>query len=156
MMQLVRIMVTKSISIGLDFHVRCQTETGEFKRVQGLDLSGKFKVRLNDLRIGQLSQFAGDFDGDGRADFVQMGRGKRVSIHRGASGCRYPPRPDLEIELEQEPKNLSLVRVGDYDGDALADLLVVHPRKRRGRKAAADTSALPVTLEMHLSRGRQQ
>ena len=157
MMQLVRIMVTQSISIGLDFHIRCQQPDGTFKQVKGLDLSGKFKVRLNDLRIGQLSQFAGDFDGDGRADFVQMGRGKRASIHRGSSGCRYPAQPDLEIELEQEPKNLSLVRVDDYDGDGLADLVVVHPRKGRGRAAAtaADASTLPVTLEMHLSRQKQ-
>ncbi len=156
MMQLVRIMVTQSISIGLDFHIRCQGTDGKFKRVEGLDLSGKFKVRLNDLRIGQLSQFAGDFDGDGRADFVQMGRGKRVSIHRGSDGCGYPARPDLEIELEQEPKNLSLVKVGDFDGDEFADLLVVHPRKGRGgRASAADASTLPVTLEMHLSRGQR-
>ena len=155
LMQLVRVMVTQSISIGLDFHIYCQQPDGQMRKVEGLDLSGKFKVRLNDLRLGQLSQFAGDFDGDGRADFVQMGRGREASIHRGASGCRYPARPDLRIKLKAAPKDLSLVHVRDYDGDGLSDLLVVHPRKGRGKvKAdAEDASTLPVTLEMHLSRG---
>lgn len=154
MMQLVRIMVTQSISLGLDFHVYCQGEDGAFQRVQGLDLSGKFKIRLNDVRLGQLSQFAGDFDGDGRSDFLQLGRGRRVSIHRGEAGCRYPSRPDLTFDLRQEPRNLSLVQVRDFDGDELADLLVVQPRRGRGRTRTADrdASTLPVTLEMHLSR----
>ncbi len=154
MMQLVRIMVTQSISIGLDFHLWCQQDDGSFRKVTDLDLSGKFKIRLNDLKLGQLSQFAGDFDGDGRADFIQMGRGRKVSIHRGNDQCGYPTRPDLTFDLEQEPKNLSLVKVADFDGDGLADLLVVQPRGQRGRaiSAAPDASTLPVFLEMHLSR----
>jgi hypothetical protein len=45
---------------------------------------------LNNLKLGSLAEFAGDFDGDGRADFVHLGRGKEVTIHRGQAGCRYP------------------------------------------------------------------
>ena len=47
--QAVRIMTVKSINLGLDFHVFCQTADGRFRPVQDLDLSGKFRLDLNDL-----------------------------------------------------------------------------------------------------------
>ncbi|MCP4658657.1 MAG: VCBS repeat-containing protein [bacterium] len=148
LMQVVRILAVRSISIGLDFHIWCQQEDGGFREVTGLDLSGKFRLNLDNLRIGQLSQFAGDYDGDGRADFVQMGRGRTVTIHRGREGCHYPPAPDLKIRLKQAPKDLSLVRVADYDGDGLTDLLVIQPQKVK-----EDGATLPVRLDIYLSGG---
>jgi hypothetical protein len=147
LLQAVRILATHSLSLGMDFHVYCQNDAGEFRAVSGLDLSGKFKLRLDDLRIGQLSQFAGDFDGDGRRDFVQMGRGRNVTIHRGREGCRYPAVPDLTLKLEQEPRNLALVRIQDFDGDNLSDLLVIQPQKA---KEAGLTP--PVRLDLYHSR----
>ncbi len=149
MLQAVRILATRSISIGLDFHIYCQQPNGEFRSVSGLDLSGKFRLRLTDLRVGQLSQFSGDFDGDGRADFVQLGRGKTVSIHRGRDGCSYPTAPDLTIKLKRAPQNLGLVRIADFDGDGLSDLLVMQPGKAKDRGAS-----VPVRLELYTSRGR--
>ena len=125
------ILATKRISIGLDFHIWCQRADGRFAAVEDLDLSGRFKIDLRNLRIGQLSQFAGDFDGDGRTDFVQMGRGRRVTIHRGGDACRFPSRPDLSLRLQEEPKDLSLVQVRDLDGDGRADLMVTQPERRR-------------------------
>ena len=81
--QAFRILTTQRVSVGLDFFVWCQDDRGRFKAVPDLDLSGKFRINLKNLQLGQLSQFAGDFDGDGRIDFLQVGRGKNVSIHRG-------------------------------------------------------------------------
>ncbi len=147
LLQAIRILATRSISIGIDFHVYCQDRDGGFDAVEGLDLSGKFRLRLDDLRLGQLSQFAGDFDGDGRADFVQIGRGRKVSVHLGGDGCRYPTQPDLVIKLEEEPSNLALVQVRDLDGDALADLLVIQPRDVSDKTVTA-----PVRLDLYLSR----
>ncbi|RMH16694.1 MAG: VCBS repeat-containing protein, partial [Acidobacteria bacterium] len=147
-LQAVRILATRSLSIAIDFHLWCQDRDGAFRPVRDLDLSGRFKIDLDNFRIGQLSQFAGDFDGDGRADFVQLGRGKKVSIHRGGDGCRYPPAPDLEIELAAEPKNLALVRIGDLDGDRLADLLIIQPQE----VVEAGVTA-PVRLDLYLSGG---
>ncbi|MEM6706478.1 MAG: VCBS repeat-containing protein [Acidobacteriota bacterium] len=146
--QVVRVLASKSLSIGLDFHVRCQQEDGTFELVRGLDLSGKFKVDFRDLRLGQLSQFAGDFDGDGVRDFVQIGRGRTVSIHRGDQGCSYPEKPDLVVKLDEEPKNLALVRVDDFDLDGLADLVVLQPQPRE-----RDGSTTPVRLDLYSSRG---
>lgn len=146
LLQAVRILTTHSISIGLDFHVWCQDASGTFRPVEHLDLSGKFKIDLDNLRLGRLSQFAGDFDGDGRADFVQLGRGREVTIHRGREGCSYPVEPDLTIQLQEAPKNLALVRVEDFDGDGLTDLLVVQPQP--GRESG---STLPVRLDLYLS-----
>ncbi|HVS65452.1 MAG TPA: VCBS repeat-containing protein [Thermoanaerobaculia bacterium] len=149
--QAVRVLATRSLSIGMDFRVWCQQEDGGFRPVAGVDLSGKFKLDLDDLRLGQLSMFAGDFDGDGRADFVQMGRGRRVSIHRGESGCAYAERPDLVVELREEPRNLALVRVEDLDGDRLADLLVVQPLPW-----PRDGATQPVRLDLYVSGGASE
>ncbi len=148
LVQAVRILATHRISIGLDFHVWCQGPDGGFRAVSGLDLSGRFKLDLDDLRIGQLSQFAGDFDGDGRADFVQMGRGREVTIHRGREGCSYPPEPDLRLRLEEEPHDLNLVQVRDLDGDGFTDLLVIQPQK-----VTEPGVTRPVRLDLYLSGG---
>jgi len=146
-LQAMRVLATRSISIGLDFHVWCQRPDGGFAPVEGLDLSGKFRLRLDDLEIGRLPQLGGDFDGDGRADFVQLGRGRSVTVHLGRPGCRYPPRPDVTLRLAAEPRDLGLVRVTDLDGDGRSDLAIIEPRP------ASDpgvTSA--VRLDLYLSR----
>ncbi len=147
LLQVVRVLASKSLSIGLDFHVRCQEADGTFRLVEGMDLAGKFKVDFRDLRVGQLSQFAGDFDGDGIRDFVQIGRGRDVSIHRGTAGCGYPKRADLLLRLKEEPRNLGLVRVDDFDLDGLADLLVIQPQP-----AELDGSTQPVRVDLYSSR----
>jgi len=146
--QAVRIMTTQRIGIGLDFHVFCQDGMGWFREVQGMDLSGKFKINLKNLQLGQLSQFAGDFDGDGRTDFLQIGRGKTVTIHRGQDGCRYPSTPDLTLKLREPPLDLGLVRVEDLNADGRSDLMIVQP----DREPEPGVSA-PVRLDLYLSRG---
>jgi hypothetical protein len=148
LLQAVRILATQTLSVGLGFNVYCQEATGAFSPVEGLDLSGKFRLDLDDLKLGQLSAFAGDFDGDGRADFVQIGRGRRVTIHLGQDGCRYAAQPDLVIQLRDEPKNLSLVRVADFDGDGLADLLVIQPQAE-----SRDGASQRARLDLYGSRG---
>ncbi len=148
LLKMVTVLATKRLTLGLDFHLWCQTADGQFEPVRGLDLSGKFRINLNNLRLGQLSQFAGDFDGDGRADFVQMGRGKKVTIHRGRADCSYPSSPDLTLVLEEEPRNLALVKVADYDGDGRSDLLIVQPRP-----APEPGVTPPVRLDLYLSGG---
>jgi hypothetical protein len=141
-------LATKRLSVGLDFHVWCQQPDGGFRAVKGLDLSGTFRVDLDDLRVSQLSLFSGDFDGDGRADFVQLGRGRRVTIHRGRPDCSFPAAPDLAFDLREEPRDLSLVQIRDLDGDGRSDLLVVQP------KGAAEAGfAAAVRLEVYLSAG---
>ncbi len=148
LLKMMSVAVTKRLTLGLDFHLWCQTAEGEFEPVRGLDLSGKFRIDLNNLKQGRLSQFAGDFDGDGRADFVQMGRGKKVTIHRGREDCSYPSSPDLTLTLDAEPRNLALVRVLDYDGDGRSDLSVVQPRP-----APEPGVTPPVRLDLYLSGG---
>ncbi|MEM1178996.1 MAG: VCBS repeat-containing protein [Acidobacteriota bacterium] len=146
MLQAVRILTTRTISIGLDFHLHCQGEDGQFRPVPDLDLSGRFKLNLDDVRLSQLSLFNGDFNGDGRADFVQLGRGKTVSIHAGQPGCVYPKKPDLTLRLREEPRDLALVEIEDIDGDGLSDLRIVHPNK-------IDEPGVtpPVRLDLYLS-----
>lgn len=148
MLQAVKILTVQRIGIGIDFHVQCQGPGGKLSPVKGLDLSGKFNLNLNNLKVGQISQFAGDFDGDGRADFTQMGRGKTVTIHRGRPDCSYPAQPDLAIELREAPRDLALVQVRDLDGDELTDLLVIQPQVVKEANVTP-----PVRLDLYLSRG---
>lgn len=154
MLQAVKIMAVRRIGIGLDFHLWCQVDPargGGFKAVRGLDLSGKFNLNLNNLKIGHISQFEGDFDGDGRPEFVQMGRGRAISIHRGRPDCGYNESPDLTLQLEEEPRDLSLVQIRDLDGDTLSDLLVIQPQPPRKTDEKGVTQ--PVRLDFYLSGG---
>ena len=144
--QVVKILATKKISIGLDFHVYHQGEDGVFREVRDLDLSEKLKLDLNNLNVARFAQFAGDFDGDGRHDFVHLGRGTEITLHRGQPGCRFPKRPDLIIELEEAPPSLHLVKIEDLDGDGRSDLMITRPLP----SVAADVSA-PVRLDLYLS-----
>jgi hypothetical protein len=150
MLQAVKIMAVQRIGLGLDFHLWCQA-SGGFKPVRGLDLSGKFNLNLNNLKIGHISQFEGDFDGDGRPEFVQMGRGRAVSIHRGRQDCGYNESPDLALQLEEEPRDLSLVQIRDLDGDALSDLMIIQPQPARKTDEKGVTQ--PVRLDLYLSGG---
>jgi len=143
-----RVLVTKSLALTVDFHVWCQEKDGGFRLVKGLDLAGTFRFDLDDLRVSQLSLFSGDFDGDGRADFIQIGRGRRVTIHRGRPDCSFPAQPDMAFDLREEPRDLSLVRIRDLDGDGRSDLLIITPRR-----AAEEGFAPPVRLDLYLSGG---
>lgn len=148
--QVAKILTVRRLGIDLDFHIMCQAN-GAFRPVRGLDLSGKFNINLNNLKIGHLSQFAGDFDGDGRPEFVQMGKGKAVTIHRGHPDCSYAAQPDLAVQLQEPPRDLSLVQVKDFDGDRLADLVVIQPQApKRGDDRGV---TLPVRLDLYLSGG---
>ncbi|MEO8198607.1 MAG: VCBS repeat-containing protein [Thermoanaerobaculia bacterium] len=135
-----RVLATKSIKLGLDFSIYRQGAGLSFRPVPDLDLAGELRLRLDSLALGQLSSFAGDFDGDGRADFVQLGRGRKVTIHRGQPGARYAPEPDLVVTLEREPLDVALVAVTDLDGDGRSDLSVTQPigGKAIGARAAID------------------
>lgn len=146
---LTRALVTRSVKVQMNFHTTCQAADGDFETVQGMDLSGQFKVSLRNSRVRHLSQFAGDFNGDGRADFVQLGRGRKVTIHHGQPGCKYPSEGDKTIHLERKPKHLGLLRILDLNGDAHADLYVVHPLE----KPRKDRST-PVRVDIYLSRPR--
>jgi len=148
--QVVKILATKKIGIGLNFHVYAQQADGSFREVPDLDLSEKLKLDLNDLKIGRFAQFAGDFDGDGRQDFVHLGRGKVITVHRGQPGCVYPKDPDLVIELEEEPARLDLVRIEDLDGDGRSDIRITRPLPIDDPDVTA-----PVRLELYLSGGGQ-
>ncbi|HEX4952507.1 MAG TPA: VCBS repeat-containing protein [Thermoanaerobaculia bacterium] len=149
MLQALNVLAAKRISIGLDFHLWCQAADGSFRQVTGLDLSGRFTLNLNNLAIGQLSLFSGDFDGDGRADFVQMGRGTKVSIHRGRADCSYPAKPDLTIEVAEQIGDPNLVKVADLDGDGRSDLAITRPGPK-----GADGASAPVELALYLSGAR--
>ena len=139
---------TKRLSIGLDFHVWRQQEDGSFRAVKGLDLTEKLKLNLSRLKLGRMAQFAGDFDGDGRIDFVHFGRGRTITIHRGQEGAKYSAKPDLAIKLQREPDAIELVRVLDLDRNGRADLAITMPRTAEDPEATA-----PVHVELYLVEG---
>ena len=144
---LTRAVFLQSLKLTMDFHAWCQEDDGTFRKVENLDLSGKFKIHFRSNTLRHLSQFAGDFDADGRADFIQLGRGKEVTIHHGQEGCRYPNEPDSTIRLEAKLEHLGLARIDDLDADGRSDLYVVHPLKKpKGGRSR------PVRVDLYLSR----
>ncbi len=153
LLQALRVLTVKRISIGVDFHIWCQGKDGRFAPVRGLDIGGRFDVDLNNLKVSNLLRF-GDFDGDGRTDFIQMGRGRTANIHLERPGCSYSKRPDLTVELREPPLDLSLVQVKDLDGDGRADFLIVQPQRPSSAKPGEAAVTPPVRLDLYLSRGK--
>lgn len=147
-LQAFRVLTSKRLSIELDFGVWAQGPGLAFREVKGLDLSEKLTFDLDDLKVGRIAQFAGDFDGDGKADFVHLGRGSTVTVHRGRAGAAYPAKPDLEIALDGPIEDLALVRIEDLDGDGRDDLALT--RLLEPTDAVAST---PARLELRLSGG---
>jgi len=144
--QLLRVMTAKKIGIGLEFHVLSQKPDGSFALVEGQTLDEKLRLDLNQLEVSRMGQFRGDFDGDGRIDFVHLGKGADVTIHRGQPGGRYPEKPDLAIALDEEPQDVMLVRVSDLDGDGRSDLAIT-----RTLSAGEAGTTSPARLELRLS-----
>ena len=66
--------------------------------------------------------------------------------HRGQPGCHYLAEPDLLLELEEEPQDLELIRVADYDGDGRSDFSIM----RLLPATSADVSS-PVQVDFYLS-----
>jgi len=146
LLQALRVVTAKAISVGLTFHVVAQRVGGTFGLVPDQNLEESLHLDLNRLEISRLAQFQGDFDGDGRVDFVHLGRGKTVTIHRGQPGGRYPDKPDLSIALDEEPEDVMLVRVRDFDGDGRSDLAITRTLTPPEPGATA-----PARLELALS-----
>jgi hypothetical protein len=146
MFQALRALTEKKIGIGLEFHVIAQMVDGTFRLVPDQKLDETLHLDLNRLEISRLGQFQGDFDGDGRIDFVHLGKGKTVTIHRGQPGGRYAPKPDLAITLDEEPEDVMLVRVRDFDGDGRSDLAITRTLTPPEPGATA-----PARLELDLS-----
>ncbi|HXI03752.1 MAG TPA: VCBS repeat-containing protein, partial [Candidatus Saccharimonadales bacterium] len=144
--QVLRVLTTKKLGIGLDFHVWRQEKDGTFAEVQGLKLSDKILLDLNDLKWNRLGNFAGDFDGDGLQDFLTLKGGRTVEITRGAPGCAYATSPDYKLKLVEEPQDAGFVRVMDLDGDGRDDLAVT-----RLLEVDPSGASTPVVLDLYVS-----
>jgi hypothetical protein len=102
------------------------------------------------VRVGQLSSFAGDFDGDGAPDFV-LGRGREVTV-LGAAGCRSPSRRGEASSLPQSRRTSPRARARPRRRRA-AILAVTNP-PAKARSAARDARSLSRrrAASMNLSR----
>jgi hypothetical protein len=143
------VLATRRLTLELGFHPWCQGADGRFTRAPGRPLTSRLTIDLNDLELRRRSLFAGDFDGDGRADFLQLGRPREIGIHHGRADCSYPERPDAVVRLRGEIRDLALVEARDLDGDGRADLAVTHPQQVDDPGVTA-----PVRLDLYLTRSR--
>ncbi len=143
----VSVLATKHLKVELGFHAWCQQPDGGFRPAPGAPMTSQVRIDLNDLELRRRSLFAGDFDGDGRSDFVELGGRREIGIHLGRADCSYPERPDATIRLRDPVRDLGLVAIRDLDGDGRSDLAVTHPQTAG---EAGVTS--PVRLDLYLSR----
>jgi hypothetical protein len=125
MLQAVRIVTTKKLSIGVNFQVRRQEEDGSFTPVPSGGLQDKLKVDLGDFELRRIAQFSGDLDGDGFVDFVKTKPGRTIDVHRGSDNARYPESPDLVLDLDRSLQNAESLEIVDLDGDGHDDIWVV-------------------------------
>lgn len=142
--------MTKRITLPLSFHVYRLDATGRYQAVVNEGLEDKLKIDFGDMRLDRFAQFAGDFDGDGRIDFLHVSTGRTLTVHAGKPGCVYDPKPNLTIALSEGLEGLADLRVDDYDGDGRADLAIIRPREVKG---AVDEH--PIYLDLHRSRGAE-
>ncbi|HSL83922.1 MAG TPA: VCBS repeat-containing protein [Thermoanaerobaculia bacterium] len=142
------VLATRRLTLELGFHPYCQEPDGRLVRAPGDPLTSRLTIDLDDLALRQRSLFAGDFDGDGRADFLQLGRRREIGVHRGRADCSYPARADATIRLRDELRDLALVEARDLDGDGRTDLAVTHLQR-------VDEPGVtqPVRLDLYLTRG---
>lgn len=144
--QVPKILMARSIGLGLNFHVWPQQPDGTFREEKASRVRGKLKVNLRQVKLTEFAQFAGDYDGDGRIDFVSLGGSRKVAIHRGQQGAVYPKKPDVNISLSRSPDDTGLVKAPDLDGDGRSDLLVVTILK-----ADEDGETRPTRVEIYLT-----
>jgi len=123
-----RVLATHRLTLDLGFLAWCQRPDGSFVRAPGEPLTSKLTIDLNDLALRQRSLFAGDFDGDGRRDFLQLGREREIGIHLGRADCSYPSRPDITLRLRGPLRDLALADTLDLNGDGLDDLAITQPQ----------------------------
>lgn len=142
------VLATRRLTLDLGFHPYCQEPDGRLVRAPGDPLTSRLTLDLNDLALRRRSLFAGDFDGDGRADFLQLGRPREIGVHRGRADCSYPARADATIRLRDDLRDLALVDARDLDGDGRTDLAVTHLQR-------VDEPGVtpPVRLDLYLTRG---
>ncbi|MFQ5700506.1 MAG: FG-GAP repeat domain-containing protein [Acidobacteriota bacterium] len=146
MFQILRILATKRLGIGLKFHVWSQGPDGRFVESSREQLEDKLLLDFNDLKLDRLDHFTGDFDGDGRIDFISLKRSKKLAIHLGRPGSMYGTKPDVRLTLKEKPRDMALVRVLDLNGDGRADLAVTNPLP-----AEEDGATAPVRLDVYFS-----
>lgn len=149
MLQVVRVLATKKIGVGLEFQVYAQGDDGRFLAAPTSGLTEKILLDLNDLKLGRLINFTADFDGDGVIDFSHLERGREILVHRGAKGCRFPARPDRVLKLQDAPDDPALIRVMDLDADGRSDLVVTRPSAPAEPGASA-----AVHLDLYFSEAR--
>ncbi len=142
-----RVLATRRLTLDLGFLAWCQRPDGSFVLAPGEPMRSKLTIDLDDLELRQRSLFSGDFDGDGRRDFLQLDHEREIGVHLGRAGCSYPPRPDRALRLRAPLRDLALAEVADLDGDGRDDLAVTHPRQ-----ADEPGESPPVRLDLYLSR----
>ncbi len=125
MLQAVRIVTTKKLSIGVNFQVRHQEQDGRFEPVPSGGLKDKLKVDLGDFELRRIAQFSGDLDGDGFVDFVKTKPGRTIDVHRGSDNAHYPASPDLVLDLDRPLQNAESLEIVDLDGDGHDDIWIV-------------------------------
>lgn len=146
--QILRAITAKKMTVRWRYHIYAAGDDGRYREVADARLADTARIDLGRFSLGKLAQFSGDFDGDGRVDFLHVGPGKRLSVSFAREGCRYPPEPDAGFELAEEPEDLFLLRVQDLDGDGRSDL-------RLTRTLAAPESGVTAAtrIDLYLSGG---
>jgi hypothetical protein len=124
-LELVEVLITR----GLDVEVSLFANTkGESTEIFASQASAKLKIEIplsfESFRpTGFLPNLKSDLNGDGYRDLLRSGKGDEISIYSGGPTASFKQRIG-----RQDADTRGQLTFGDWNGDALPDLLIFDPK----------------------------
>ncbi len=125
--QLARVMMTKKISIKIQFESMLQRPDGSFAPSRGTPFETKLTIDLKRGIDSSPTALRGDYNGDGITDLIEFTDRPAALIHLTTPEGEFPARAALSVPLPRSPGDSALLDIEDLDGDGRSDIAFFSP-----------------------------